>query len=307
MEARLDKTASRFAKAEADLAVTEDAIAQASARLATAQSELLKAQSSISHRAEFAYRMGPIGLFEILSSAKGLGDFLRRKELLERISRADASTVVRATRARNEIKEVQEELRRRKAHQAAVLSELKKLSLSLSKDLERARRLQAQLLADASERARIEEERRRRQTLAAQRSRLASGRFVCPVDDPNTVTDSFGDPRSGGRRHQGIDIMAAKGTPTAAVVNGTILRMNSSTLGGISLYLKGTDGTEYYYTHLNGYADIRPGQQVTAGEHIAYVGTTGNASESGPHLHFEIHPGGGSAVNPYPTVKAACG
>jgi murein DD-endopeptidase MepM/ murein hydrolase activator NlpD len=101
--------------------------------------------------------------------------------------------------------------------------------------------------------------------------------------------------------------MASKGTPTAAVVDGVITRMNNSTLGGISLYLRGGDGTEYFYTHLNGYANISQGSQVGAGTIIAYVGSTGNASESSPHLHFEMHPGGGAAVDPYRTVKAACG
>jgi peptidoglycan LD-endopeptidase LytH len=105
----------------------------------------------------------------------------------------------------------------------------------------------------------------------------------------------------------GTDIMAPRGTPSYAYEDGVITRLNSSSLGGISLYMRGVSGNEYYYTHLNGYAaGIGAGQRVSAGKLIAYVGDTGNARGM-PHLHFEVRPGGGSNVNPYPYVYPACG
>jgi peptidoglycan LD-endopeptidase LytH len=91
-----------------------------------------------------------------------------------------------------------------------------------------------------------------------------------------------------------------------AIVDGVISRQSTSSLGGISIYLRGDDGNEYYYAHLDSYAS-RAGQRVKAGELIAYNGQTGNARWTAPHVHFEVHPGGGGAVNPYPYVKAACG
>ena len=138
-------------------------------------------------------------------------------------------------------------------------------------------------------------------------TRLVNGRFLsCPVSKPFSFIDSWGAPRSGGRSHKGTDIMNPMGNQVHAIVDGVISRQSSSSLGGISLYLQGDDGNEYYYAHLSKYAS-RAGQRVKAGELIAYNGATGNAAWSGPHVHFEVHPGGGGAINPYPIVKAACG
>ncbi|MDQ3710070.1 MAG: M23 family metallopeptidase [Actinomycetota bacterium] len=105
----------------------------------------------------------------------------------------------------------------------------------------------------------------------------------------------------------GTDILAPHGTPSYAYEDGVISRMEASSLGGISLYLQGASGVSYYYTHLSGYtAGASVGKAVTAGEHIAYVGDSGNAAGIS-HLHFEVLPGGGSNVNPYPYVVRACG
>ncbi len=128
----------------------------------------------------------------------------------------------------------------------------------------------------------------------------------CPVNGPVSFTDTWGAPRSGGRSHQGVDMFAAMRTPAAAIVDGTLLRRETSSLGGMSVYLKGNDGNEYFYTHLAGYSDVAPGQKVTAGETIGYVGDSGNAKGGPPHLHFEIR-SSGVPINPTPTARLACG
>ena len=122
-----------------------------------------------------------------------------------------------------------------------------------------------------------------------------------------TFGDTFGAPRSGGRRHEGVDILAPRGTPLFAVQDGTITkRQTGAPLAGNALWLTAADGTYFFYAHLDGFASgIDRGVRVRAGDVIGYVGRTGNAGI--PHLHFEVHPRGGAAVNPYPIVKAVSG
>jgi murein DD-endopeptidase MepM/ murein hydrolase activator NlpD len=135
-----------------------------------------------------------------------------------------------------------------------------------------------------------------------------TGSLACPINGFTAFTDTWGAPRGGGRTHQGVDMLAARGTPTVAIEAGTIRRMGSGGLGGITIWLTGVSGDEYYYAHLDAWAaGLSVGQSVGVGELVGYVGSTGNASYSVPHLHFELHPGGGSAVNPYPLVKGLCG
>lgn len=135
----------------------------------------------------------------------------------------------------------------------------------------------------------------------------SSGSGACPVAGAVSFSDTWGAPRSGGRTHKGVDMIAARGTPIVAIYEGTIKRISTNTLGGRSIWLRASDGDEFYYAHLDGYGDISVGQKVTEGYVVGYNGSTGNAPDWLPHLHFEYHPGGGSAINPYPLVKSICG
>ena len=128
---------------------------------------------------------------------------------------------------------------------------------------------------------------------------------VFPVLGPCWFTDTWQAPRSGGRQHEGVDIIAKSGTPIYAVADGTITRVfldRPGSLGGNAVRLTATDGTYFHYAHLSAFADGAVlGATVVAGQVIGYVGSTGSSST--PHLHFEYHPGGGAASNPYLVIK----
>jgi peptidoglycan LD-endopeptidase LytH len=124
--------------------------------------------------------------------------------------------------------------------------------------------------------------------------------IACPVRG-SAYTDTWGASRSGGRSHQGVDMLAGTGTPIVAVVSGSVTFKQTS-LGGNSVWLAGSDGNRYFYAHLSSFAGSS--RSVSQGEVIGYVGDTGNARGT-PHLHFEVHPGGGAATNPYSYVRSA--
>ena len=145
--------------------------------------------------------------------------------------------------------------------------------------------------------------------------------IVFPVLGPATYTDDFGEARAGGR-HQGIDMVAPKRTPALAAEAGKVKFWGRSATAGCMLYLDGSSGTNYYYIHLNNdltrgndnrgkcvagtaYArGLKDGARVTAGQVVGYVGDSGDANGIHAHLHFELHPNGGRAVDPYPWLQS---
>ncbi len=144
--------------------------------------------------------------------------------------------------------------------------------------------------------------------------------IIFPVVGKVAYIDDFGAPRPGGP-HQGNDIMAEKKSPAVAAEPGKVKYWATSSSAGCMLYLYGDSGTTYLYIHLNNdltmrndnrgkcvrgtaYA-VKNGARVAAGQQIAYVGDSGDADGGNSHLHFEVHPGGGKAVSPYPYLQKA--
>jgi hypothetical protein len=124
---------------------------------------------------------------------------------------------------------------------------------------------------------------------------LEGGPYVFPVSGEPVWGDSYGAPRSGvgGGWHHGDDIVAMLGTPVVAVADGTVDRVGWDRLGGWGLWLRDRAGDEFYYAHLSGYSKLAfLSTRVSAGEVIGFVGNTGDAFTTIPHLHFEVHPGG---------------
>ena len=116
------------------------------------------------------------------------------------------------------------------------------------------------------------------------------------------LTDTWGAARSQGRSHEGIDIFAARGTPIQSTTQGIVRKVGENNLGGRVVVVVGPGGAGHYYAHLEDYADISANDWVNAGDIIGYVGDSGNAKGTPPHVHYGIYING-SAVNPYPLLQ----
>jgi murein DD-endopeptidase MepM/ murein hydrolase activator NlpD len=135
---------------------------------------------------------------------------------------------------------------------------------------------------------------------------LTSKGFVFPVYGKHTYSDDWGAPRADTGIHEGNDIFADAGTPLVAVCDGALNRVGTLPISGNRLWVKcSKTGDSFFYAHLSAFAsDTRNKLEVKAGQVIGFVGSTGDAEQTPPHLHFEVHPGDGDAVDPYPFLRA---
>lgn len=135
--------------------------------------------------------------------------------------------------------------------------------------------------------------------------------YVFPIYGPVSFTDDFGAPRASTGWHHGTDLFARRGAPVLAVADGTVFSVGWNPVGGWRLWLRDGQGNEYYYAHLSAYTPLaREGARVAAGDVLGFVGETGDARGTPPHLHFEVHPvallglGYDGVVNPFPYLSA---
>jgi murein DD-endopeptidase MepM/ murein hydrolase activator NlpD len=147
-----------------------------------------------------------------------------------------------------------------------------------------------------------------RETTALVRYAATPSELVVPVQGVarETLRGSWGQPRPGNRRHEGIDIFARRGTPVVAAAPGAVTRVGHDRLGGNVVWVAGAGARLYYYAHLDEFAPgLRPGLDVPAGYTLGRVGTSGDARGTSPHLHFGIYPAGRAfrAVDPLPLLQ----
>ena len=130
-------------------------------------------------------------------------------------------------------------------------------------------------------------------------------RLRVPVQgvEPGQVGDTWGDARSGGRRHEGVDIFARRNTPVVSATRGVVVRVGENALGGRTVTVLGPGGWRHYYAHLEKWAGRERGDWVEAGAVIGFVGTTGNAPRDAPHLHYGVYTREGP-INPYALLTA---
>lgn len=274
-----------------------------------AQSEdLLTVQSKLEEQAVQMYMMGGFNNPGIILSASSVDQVMTTSEFLNSATLGGQESINDLIAAKGELTRYQGDLD--VVHDELKVAEANTLDILNRQEgaMEAEQAAYAKLSGRCKDlQVQYDREQAEAKARAAQRARgsIQVGSFICPFTPGRTsFIDSWGFPRSGGRSHKGVDMFAARGEPIYAVQAG-VARSTSSSLGGITVHLSANSGFKYYYAHLDSRA-FSGTRQVSQGEVIGYNGSTGNARGGAPHLHFEIRPGGGSAVNPYPTVRAAC-
>lgn len=271
-----------------------------------------------------AYTSGQRNLVGSAFTASSIQDLVTSQALIGRATERELASLDNLDAVSRQADRASEELDIRRADVAANQD----AAAIVVEDISELQKTQAAILAKADDNLRaaietynreinekrVEDARIKRQKAekSASRPGAAGGAppattpgFICPVLGGASFIDSWGFPRSGGRRHKGVDMFAARGTPVVAVVDGRI-KFSSNSLGGRSTHLYSDNGTVYYYTHLDAHpSNVSSGQRVAKGTVVGFVGNSGNARYTSPHNHFEIRPNG-RAVNPYPTVRSAC-
>ncbi len=317
IQAELDQLTESYLRAESRLYELDDAVDVAEKDIARSRQDLETVRVQLLDRMVRVYKegRGSVPLFlEVLFEGEDFTTVMERLKLLNLVAVQDNDTLDQVTRHLRQVEDRERELSEMRAQQEADLTELEAAQAAMDQrmttmagEYKRLKKRVAALEEEARRAAEAEKARARSAASSSPGTASSVKGFVFPVDGPHSFINDWGYPRSGGRSHKGTDIMAPRGTPVVAVVSGRIGRTSyGSGLGGTTIWLNGSNGTSYYYAHLNGIAGgIRGGVSVRAGQVIGYVGSTGNARGGAPHLHFEIRPGGGGAVNPYYILKAS--
>jgi peptidoglycan LD-endopeptidase LytH len=309
LEAELEQAEERVEGLQGDLADATEAYETAWARIETLrveqqelavraeqlEAELAEASDAMTTRAVAMFKRGHTDASLFVLAAEGPGEAADRASLLSAVQTRDRVRAERAGALRQALTQTEELMADRAAQLEVLQAELDAQRDRLADDLDRAQTVATDLEQRAQNRRQVD----RGPQQGTYSCIFAPGRFQ--------FRDTWGAPRSGGRSHKGTDVFAAMGEPVLAFTDGVIARHSNGGLGGISVYLQGDDGNLYYYTHLQSIdANGAVGRRVQGGELIAYNGDTGNARGGAPHVHFEVKPGGGASINPYPWLAAAC-
>lgn len=289
-QARLDESTRNIEALEDRLEVADHRIEEIEARVTVLKKRDAKLEAQVVKRAKTLYMSGRGDMLEALFGAKSIGELSDAAEMLSQVSLDDSHVFIDLARSRAELTKLQDELLGRR-------TELRESFEALKKEHDRQQAMFDAIAADYESL----QDRVAPSAPSAARIRATGGMF-CPVGGPTSFVDSWGAPRSG-HTHQGVDMMGSYGTPLVAIVSGTITYAAYDGSGGNMIFLSGDDGNAYWYMHNQ--ENYVTGGHVSAGQTIASLGDTGNAVGT-PHLHFEYHPGGGSAVNPTPLVASLC-
>lgn len=311
IEADLDRVAAAYETAAAHAVRLANEVGRNDWAVQVAQDRHDDAQAAVRAAVRARYMTPPLEQLWVIrawTAAPGVASALHRSALLdmlpdvmaERAASAEATSV-------------------RLANQERQLQLVTAGASSAQRDLDQAKARLTDEVAEASEevaeaRETLEDLRRRaaaEAAVAGSPTAVAGGTgwnpppvMACPLGLPNGFSPSWGAARPGGRSHQGVDMFAGRGMPVFAAAAGTV-RVGSNGLGGLTVDLYDTTGNRYYYAHLDSVA-VTSGQTVAAGQTVGGAGTSGNAAGTPPHLHWQVHPGGGGPTDPYPIASALC-
>ncbi|MGD2060061.1 MAG: peptidoglycan DD-metalloendopeptidase family protein [Acidimicrobiia bacterium] len=307
-QAAFEEAALDYEAALNDVEFLENKQARIQTSVESHEGDLEAVQAQLEEQAVQMYMMGGFNNPGIIFSASSVDEVMTTEEFLNSATLGGQKSINDLIAAKGELSRYQDELDvvhdELKAAEAETLDIMNRQEDAMEAEQAAYSKLEGRC-KDLT--VQYEKEQAEAKARAAQRAAGSAqvGSFICPLPVGKTsFIDSWGFPRSGGRRHKGVDMFAARGTPMYAVQSGTA-RTSTNGLGGRSVHLTSDSGHRYYYAHLDSWA-FSGTKRVAQGEVVGYVGSSGNASASSPHLHFEIRPGGGAAVNPYPTVRAAC-
>jgi murein DD-endopeptidase MepM/ murein hydrolase activator NlpD len=290
LQRTMNSLASKLGEADSALAFARARIAQHERELRQANAELAPLRLALGKRAAQMYVLGSDGIVESALAATDLASFLDRTTYLEQVSSGERALMERLTavsrRARYENKVL-----------AAALADAERARRAL---VDRRRKLDG-MLNDYQSMLNLLNLNSRVVVFRASRG-YSGAAIVCPVAGPHALLNNFGDPRPGGP-HTGEDISSPYGTPIVAVANGVVTQIVYGGWMGLGIILRDVAGNEWWYAHISSHS-VDAGARVVQGQQIGRVGCSGNCT--GPHLHFEYHPGGGGPANPHRFLSRVC-
>ncbi len=272
---------------ESRLAQAQDAIAESRSKIEEIEADLARIRDTLNDRVAAAFMSGGSRSIGALLTSNSIQDAADRLQYTQSVVQGDADMATEVAVMAEELRRQENRLRdsaRKEEMASEQLARHRATLLSRFDDLE-------DLVADLK--AELDAQQEVTLGLGPVNAVVRSGAIqTCPAAGPNSFVDSFGDPRPGGRTHMGIDLMAPLGTPVVAVAPGTA--HSAGSIGGLGAVVEHPNGDWTFYAHLSSYANLG---SVSTGTVIGY---------NGDHVHFEYHPNGGAAVNPYSMLLAVC-